>query len=97
MMIRCVGLLLWLAGSGAPEHDQPFGQRSQQSLVELAFRKAAARSESEAFAGRYGTKRICSKIASSEEEVRYYITQFELNRLDGDKDSMELFGNPQGC
>ena len=55
-MIRSVGLLLRLAGSGAPEHDQPFGQRSQQSLVELAFRKAAARSESEVFAGRCGAK-----------------------------------------
>ena len=73
MMIRCVGLLLRLAGIDAPEHDQPFGQRSRQSLAELAFNQSWRRPESAVFAGRCGAKRTCGEMALSV-GVRYYLT-----------------------
>jgi endonuclease YncB( thermonuclease family) len=62
-----------LAGIDAPERDRPFGQRSRQSLSELAFGKTAARSEPEVFAGRGGAKRTCGEMTSGE-EAQFYLT-----------------------
>ena len=54
-----MGLLLWLAGSDAPERDQPFGQRSQQSLAELAFKSVGEAIRSDGVCGaRWGQARL---------------------------------------
>lgn len=54
-----------LAGSDAPERDQPFGQCGRRSLAELAFNQSVTRLKSAVFAGHCGAERTCGEMALS--------------------------------
>jgi len=85
-MIRSVGLLLRLAGSDAPEHDQPCGQRSRLSLAELAFKSVG---ETVRSGGGCGALRGETYLRRDDPRgKRRVLSQavWGLSRLDGDLD-----------
>ena len=67
---------LWADANPIPPWDWRHGGQSRQ---------VPEQSASGIFAGRCGTKRTCSEMASCE-EARFYLAECGLSRLDGDKD-----------